>query len=174
MSWAQVLVDISSKRNNQLNIKKNEIIKVEKYNENWFISTLNNVTGYVLAKHIKLLDTYEENKPLLLNYPPLLFQETTTMPQVESNTSWIYVFTASIIFLVIALFTFLNWMINKRKNRRKNKNKIYKDYQQSPGKLRVKPLLSDKSIFSYFLYFFFISGMNLKMRNVFYIIDQIL
>jgi hypothetical protein len=36
------------------------------------------------------------------------------------------------------------------------------------------PLLSDKSIFSYFLYFFFIFGMNLKMRNVFYIIDQIL
>ena len=75
MSWAVVLTNLNSKRNNVLNLTKHEIIKVDRFDSNWYISTLKNVTGYVSNKHIKLLE---------YNYAPILMKETLTNESIIS------------------------------------------------------------------------------------------
>jgi len=119
------LANLNSKRNNVLNLTKNLIIKVDRYDSNWYISTLKNFTGYVSNKNIKLLEN---------NYEPILLKETTTNESiiwpVNSNSNvnsliryhdYSTLATGTGISFIIVVFVFAVILFVRKKPNKKNK-----------------------------------------------------
>jgi len=119
------LANLNSKRNNVLNLTKNLIIKVDRYDSNWYISTLKNFTGYVSNKNIKLLEN---------NYEPILLKETTTNESiiwpVNSNSNvnsliryhdYSTLATGTGISFIIVVFVFAVILFLRKKPNKKNK-----------------------------------------------------